>query len=135
MAQETQQNEPRGSISLRNSQLQYPNSPAIANNCSSSSDIHTAHQISSSSVKLHTLTPVCTLTNNNQPIQYIGSEARTVCVPVCSSHSLYPHSVVHRASPNSNVGYNSGSMTHAHCSTSSGQPDMLSYAELFPCNK
>uniref|UniRef100_A0AA85KJY4 histone acetyltransferase n=1 Tax=Trichobilharzia regenti TaxID=157069 RepID=A0AA85KJY4_TRIRE len=125
MAQETQQNEPRGSISLRNSQLQYPNSLAIANNCSSSSEIHTAHQISSSSVKLHTVTPVCTLTNNNQPIQYIGSEARTVCVPVCSSHSLYPHSVVHRASPNSNVGYNSGSMTHAHCSTSSSQPDML----------
>ncbi|CAH8549470.1 unnamed protein product [Heterobilharzia americana] len=125
MAQETQQNELRGSISLRNPQLQHPNALAIVNNYSSSSEIHTLHQISSSSTKLPTATSICSLSNNNQPVQYIGPEARTVCVPACGSHSSYTHPVAHRASPNSNVGYNPGSMTHAHCSTSTGQPDML----------
>ncbi|CAH8554544.1 unnamed protein product [Schistosoma rodhaini] len=124
MAQETQQNEPRGSISLRNTQLQHPNTLAIINNYSSSGEIHTI-QISSSSAKLPTATSICSLSANNQPIQYIGPEARTLCVPVCGAHSSYSHSIVHRASPNSNVGYNPGSMTHAHCSTPASQPDML----------
>ncbi|KAK4471695.1 hypothetical protein MN116_005099 [Schistosoma mekongi] len=123
MAQETQQNEPRGSISLRNPQL-HPNALAIINNYSSSGEIHTV-QISGSSTKLSTATSICSLSTNNQPIQYIGPEARTLCAPVCGAHSSYSHPFAHRASPNSNVGYNPGSMTHAHCSTPASQPDML----------
>lgn len=123
MAQETHQNESCGTINLRNNQLQHLGALAVLNHYCTSGDLNSVHHVSYSPAKLSFVTSVCS-SSVTTPVQYLGSEGRTICLPVCTvSQSNYSH-VQGSSNVISATSFTGGSVTYVHCNTTS-QPDML----------
>ncbi|KAA3680711.1 E1A/CREB-binding protein [Paragonimus westermani] len=130
MAQETQQSQTHGSINLRTTQLQHPTAIALlSTSYPNSEEVYTLQHVSYSPNKLPANPSICLTPSGSNSSHLISSDSRVSCVPVCSaslasSNHLFADSSAHAANVAHGT-YNAGPMTHVHCNTSSGQPDML----------
>ncbi|KAF8572169.1 hypothetical protein P879_00250 [Paragonimus westermani] len=130
MAQEKQQSQTHGSINLLTTQLQHPTAiTLLSTSYPNSEEVFTLQHVSYSPNKLPANQSICLTPSGSNSSHLISSDSRVSCVPVCSaslasSNHLFADSSAQAANVAHGT-YNAGPMTHVHCNTSSGQPDML----------